>query len=54
MLRQIDRELAEIERVKVMWDDYAAQLREALAKYRASTQPADKGKTGPGARAAPE
>lgn len=53
-LRQIDKELAEIEHVKVMWDDYAAQLREALAKYRASTQPADKGKTGAGARAGPE
>lgn len=53
-LRQIDKELAEIQRVKVMWDDYAAQLREALAKYRASTQPADKGRTGPPARANPE
>jgi hypothetical protein len=42
VLKEIDRELARAERMKTLWEDYAAALRQALAKHEASKQPADK------------
>ena len=42
VLRQIEKELGEMERLRVLWADYAAQLREVLTKHKAVTQPADK------------
>jgi len=41
VLKEIDRELARTERMKALWEDYAAQLRQAIAKHEAATQPAD-------------
>jgi len=40
VLRQIDAELAEMRRMKVLWEDYAAALRKALQEHKATTQPA--------------
>ena len=42
VLRQIEKELGEMERLRVLWADYAAQLREVLTKPQAATRPADK------------
>jgi len=39
VLRQIDLELIRMKRMKILWDDYAAGLRQALAKHQATTQP---------------
>ena len=41
VLKEIDRELARAERMKTLWEDYAAALRQALAKHEATTRPAD-------------
>ncbi|MDP6636617.1 MAG: YdjY domain-containing protein [Phycisphaerae bacterium] len=41
VLAEIDRELARTERMRALWEDYAAALRQELAKHKASTQPAD-------------
>ncbi len=41
VLKEIDRELARAERMKNLWEDYAAALRQALAKHEAATRPAD-------------
>jgi hypothetical protein len=39
-LAQIDAELRQIEAQKELLKDYAAQLKQALATYKATTQPA--------------
>jgi hypothetical protein len=44
VLKEIQRELARNERTKALLEDYAAQLRKALAKHQATTQPADNSK----------
>jgi len=41
VLKEIDRELARAERMKVLWEDYAAALRQALARHEATTRPVD-------------
>ena len=38
--RQIDRQIRQMEALEAMWRQYRLHLREALAKYKATTQPA--------------
>jgi len=45
-LAQIERELADIEARRELLKDYAGQLKKALAKYQATTQPAGAGGAG--------
>jgi hypothetical protein len=45
VLKEIDRELERTERMRALWKNYAAQLRQALAKHKAATQSTDKNRS---------
>ncbi|MBT3199895.1 MAG: hypothetical protein HN350_08255 [Phycisphaerales bacterium] len=42
VLAEIEREIARTERMKALWEDYSAALRQELEKHKATTQPAEK------------